>query len=1107
MASEQFVALLGTLQSNDNAARAAAEKTFTEAKDQDANQTLTSLASCLNAATCERENIRTQAVTLLRRTIVHIGAGDSPWSRTNAGVRSGVKMALMQALESEPSATVRKIVVSCIAAIAFDGEGLPWPELVGNAFALAQSTNIAHQDGALQLLEELLDDPRYLQPIFESQQLLGSLVAAGLKTPQLQPTAVSLISSLIAAPLLDNTRQAMLQPVLPMVEAALQHMSASDMTALDNSLQALVMCAMEKPLFFKPRYREWVDMMFTMAAARGNVADGCRALCLEWVCTIADSKSKALAKVVPDLHQRTFRIAFQFMSEVQDDEGWKDIDEDEEEDDDESLAMAGEAKIDMFVKKLGFGQTGKALLDLMQQSVASGQWEGKFAAAMAIRASVEFVDNSAALDSMVTLLLKLMQDQHMRVRYAVNLALGQMCHDQEADFHNRWHSQLIPALVQSTGDPIDRCASMAVGALEAVISDLDEAILSQYAKPILEALVAKLTTSNHRGVIVCIMECIGAVAAGLEGNFDAYYEQLMTVLLGFVSRPDVQPEAARIRGKAFECISLLGYAVGKDRFATAVPQAMSAMLATPISHESDQSECIRGAMERICTTMGADFAPFLAQLLPGVLASINLQKFVSVSEDDEEDDGDNMIIPKDDKSFYKVNTKQMQDILATVGLLQVLVKETGPGFLEYVQPTAEALGRILLCADPVLQIASSVRDAVYPCWAELVDMVTKTVPARGQESRTLAVQLVQTFVDKVAGDLVKADEPTDVGPMASGLASVVRNAGAGCLQPAQAQCVCDLALSEIGKSFQREKTITDANACFPDGAVAANEDEDDEDEEVVGEEDFKGEEEEEQDCRLGLCSIFGACMKANPDVFVAHSWPKLQGMLQEWLGPQGGIGRPVGIHIASEVCEHLGADAVAVWPVFMEQVLSTVTADNADVRNTAAFTVMLAAQVPAFGPQYAATAYVVVTSSLKKFKAKKNDEEAQRATDNTVAALVQLLLSHPSFSPDLDVCWDMAFAKLPLKVDCEEGQKLSRKLFVEAQNQTAGSLGNTQRVAKILGYLCEIYGQSKHCDEDLQKDLAKAFASLPQETATALFSQFSAKQQQKVQRIVQDGQK
>jgi hypothetical protein len=250
----------------------------------------------------------------------------------------------------------------------------------------------------------------------------------------------------------------------------------------------------------------------------------------------------------------------------------------------------------------------------MEQAAASGQWQGKYAAAMAVRASVEFIEDASALDAMVAILLKLVQDEHMRVRYAVNLALGQMCHDQEAQFHARWHAQLVPALVLSCGDRVDRCSAMAVGALEAVIGDLDEMVLAEYAKPILESLVAKMTSSSHKGVIICSMECIGALAAGLEGNFDPYYDQLMPVMLGFVSRPDVQPSAAKIRGKAFECVSLLGYAVGKEKFAPAAPQAMSAMLSTTMADDPDQAECIRGAMERICTTMGADFAPFFTSL-------------------------------------------------------------------------------------------------------------------------------------------------------------------------------------------------------------------------------------------------------------------------------------------------------------------------------------------------------------------------------------------------------------------------------------------------------------------------------------------------------------
>lgn len=369
----------------------------------------------------------------------------------------------------------------------------------------------------------------------------------------------------------------------------------------------------------------------------------------------------------------------------------------------------------------------------------------------------------------------------------------------------------------------------------------------------------------------------------------------------------------------------------------------------------------------------------------------------------------------------------------------------------------------------------------------------------------MAVQLVQKFVDKVAGDLVKADDLTDIAPMANGLASVVRNAGAGCLQPAQATAVCDLALSEILKSFQREKALEDANAGYAQANAALDEDDEDDDS-AVGDALLKGEEEEEKECRLGLCSIFGACMKADPAVFVAHSWPRIQQMLQEWLGPQGGIGRPVGLHMASEMCEHLGENSASVWPVFMEQVLNALSEKDADMRNTAAFTVMLAAQVPAFGSQYGAVAYVKVGESLTNFKAKKTDEDAQRATDNTTAALVQLLLSHPAVSPNLDICWDMAFSKMPFKVDHDEAQKIHRKLFVEVQKMSAAS-SDPKRVAQILGYLCEIYGRSEHCDDELQEDLAKAFAGLPGDTAAALFSQFTPKQQQKAQRILQDGKK
>jgi hypothetical protein len=144
----------------------------------------------------------------------------------------------------------------------------------------------------------------------------------------------------------------------------------------------------------------------------------------------------------------------------------------------------------------------------------------------------------------------------------------------------------------------------------------------------------------------------------------------------------------------------------------------------------------------------------------------------------------------------------------------------------------------------------------------------------------LVAELVQSFIDKVGADLVAAEDPDDIGPMAHGIASVVQKAGAQCLQPLQIKGINELAVAEILKSFQREKAIKDGNAPDPSAAagLAADPEEDGDDASSAG--DGDGEEEEEQECRVGLNAIIGACMKANPDVCISQTWPALLPLMQ-----------------------------------------------------------------------------------------------------------------------------------------------------------------------------------------------------------------------------------
>jgi len=108
MDAGQFATLLANIRSADNAARSAAEKAYTELLANNANQAFALLAGCLPAGSGADEVLRTQACTMLRRATVQVGSTQVPWSRADSAVQSQVKIALLQALESEPSASIRK---------------------------------------------------------------------------------------------------------------------------------------------------------------------------------------------------------------------------------------------------------------------------------------------------------------------------------------------------------------------------------------------------------------------------------------------------------------------------------------------------------------------------------------------------------------------------------------------------------------------------------------------------------------------------------------------------------------------------------------------------------------------------------------------------------------------------------------------------------------------------------------------------------------------------------------------------------------------------------------------------------------------------------------
>merc|ERR1719191_1918006 len=176
-------------------------------------------------------------------------------------------------------------------------------------------------------------------------------------------------------------------------------------------------------------------------------------------------------------------------------------------------------------------------------------------------------------------------------------------------YQEKWHSQVVPVLVKKFDDPVERVSAAAMSAFTQFGEELEKPLMMTYATGIMEKLMSKLGNSRHRMVREESITAIAVIAGSMEGDFKGYYDHVMPLMKQFVMTATSEKEG-RLRGKAFECISMFGVAVGKEKFLPDAQAAMGEMLKTSVSSDDIQKDYIKIASERICKVLTRDFAPF-----------------------------------------------------------------------------------------------------------------------------------------------------------------------------------------------------------------------------------------------------------------------------------------------------------------------------------------------------------------------------------------------------------------------------------------------------------------------------------------------------------------
>jgi hypothetical protein len=301
------------------------------------------------------------------------------------------------------------------------------------------------------------------------------------------------------------------------------------------------------------------------------------------------------------------------------------------------------------------------------------------------------------------------------------------------------------------------------------------------------------------------------------------------------------------RCKAMECISLIGLAVGKDKFAPDAVQVMEVLMAAQqaeMEPDDPQISYMLQAWTRICKCLGRDFVPYLPYVMPPLLRSAEIQPEVQVADADDLDELEGMETVSIGDKTIGIRTSGLEEKATACNMMACFLAELGEGFHEYIQPTATIMV-------PLLQFYyhDEVRGAAVSCMPELIKCTVAFV-AHNPSAAGAAQEMSSKIVDKLVESIIREPEVELQIAMLDALQESVEAAGAGNVGSEVFAPFFDLIPKLWDEIAQRNQDRTEA---------AQNEDFDEEEHEVMLQEGETDQEMQEMivQCMGGFFKTFG----------------------------------------------------------------------------------------------------------------------------------------------------------------------------------------------------------------------------------------------------------
>jgi len=985
---------------------------------------------------------RTLALVMLRRLIST--SVEENWNSLSDEIKNTLKAELLVAVQQENDQSIRKKITDVIAELArflIDEDGTNrWPEVLTFLFEMSSSQNVLLRESALNIFTNFPgifgnQEQHYLQVIH--QLLMRSLQDSNKSISYL---AVKAVTAFIKNHEKEMQVYMSFRDCLPALLLNIKS-SIEDNSDNEDLQKCLIEIAELAPKFLKTVLDQVFELCINVLVQ--NEITSRKHLALEVIVTLAENASgmvrKNASKYIPVIVPQILAM----MVDLDDDPEWSIQDEIEDEDE-ESNPITGESAMDRLAVALGGKTMLPHILSNVNNMLTHADWKYRYAGLMTLSSTAEGAHKQMEtyLDQMVDYIIGFLKDPHPRVRYAACNCIGQMATDFAPTFQKKYHSKVIPGLLMILDDDQNpRVQAHGGAALVNFAEDSPKNILLNYLDNVLvklqDVLIKKVhELANHKRKLVLeqIVTTIAAVADTVEDRFEQYYDKFMpTLKYLFVNA--TTSELRLLRGKTIECISLIGLAVGKDKFLSDCQDVMETLLRTQtnfeqLEDEDPQISYMISSWARMCKILGKDFEKYLPVVMGPVLKTASFKPEIAVVDDDEykeiSDEEDWQFVTIGDQQSFGIKTTGLEEKATACSMLVCYAKELKEGFAAYTEEVTKLM---------VPLFKFYFHDGVRSAAAESMPHLLECAQIRGE-------QYVSEMWNYIANDLIKAIESE---PEQEVLAELMRSfskcvefMGQRALNEEQMNSLIKILNKNLANHFTKQEQRHEQRR---------DEDFDDETEDQLLDED-------EFDALIlsKISDIIHSLFKVYKQNFM-QPFDQLAPHFVQLLNPQRPFtDRQWALCVWDDVIEYCGPDSIKYQECFLKRLIEQIVDETAEVRQAACYGAGMMAMNG--GPQYAAACASCIPLLIQVI----NDRESRsvenlQATENAISAVTKILKYNNS-NINVDQLLPTWFSWFPVYDDAEETPYTYGYLcdFVESNNEIILGVNhcNIPRIVQVI---------------------------------------------------------